>query len=69
MTELVNMSDVFLSGSAAGVGMEVRGHLDVIAEELTASEEEEEEEFVMVQDSADVSTAQQMKVSHRLTSA
>lgn len=47
---------------------EVRGHLDVIAEELTASEEEEEaadeEAFVMVQDSPDVSThadAQQMK--------
>ncbi|XP_016311496.1 fibronectin type III and SPRY domain-containing protein 2 isoform X1 [Sinocyclocheilus anshuiensis] len=56
----------FCRGSAAGVGMdvyEVRGHLDVIAEELTASEEEEEA-FVMVQDSADVSTlagAQQMK--------
>lgn len=68
----------FCRGSAAGVSMdvyEVRGHLDVIAEELTASEEEEEaadeEAFVMVQDSPDVSTladAQQIKVRHRYTS-
>ncbi|XP_043120416.1 fibronectin type III and SPRY domain-containing protein 2 isoform X2 [Puntigrus tetrazona] len=38
---------------------EVRGRLDVITEELTASEEEEvadEEAFVMVQDSTDVAT-------------
>ncbi|KAF4101014.1 fibronectin type III and SPRY domain-containing protein 2 [Onychostoma macrolepis] len=39
---------------------EVRGRLDVIAEELTASEEEEEAVSVK-QDSPDVSTAQQMK--------
>ncbi len=62
---------MFLSEPAAGVGMdvyEVRGHLDMIAEELTASEEEEEA-FVMVQDSPEVSTEQQMKVSHRMTSS